>query len=155
METLAPTAAAHEAGELVAGAQIAAHFFYHGCHLHAPAGEQPPRTAPGIAAASSVAAPLFVAEGILPELRAASAELSSVPCVIVHGRHDVVCPPRAAWRLHGVWPRSTLRIVEGGAHALFEKPMRAAVQAALAEFAGWGENGAEGGAGRVAKRRRG
>jgi len=56
-----------------------------------------------------------------------------VPCSILHGRHDVVCPPQAASRLRAAWPGSTLRIVEGGAHALFEKPMRSAAMAALAE----------------------
>ena len=109
METLAPEEAKHEdAGELLAGAQIAAHYFAHGCFL--------PEA------------------GALPELRAKSDALASVPCAIVHGRHDVVCPPRAASALHAAWPGATLRIVEGGAHALFEKPMRTAAQAALAEL---------------------
>jgi len=33
METLAPSPASHDAAELVAGAQIALHYFQHGCHL--------------------------------------------------------------------------------------------------------------------------
>ena len=33
-----------------------------------------------------------------------------------------------------MWPGSSLRIVEGGAHALFEKPMRSAAQAVLAQL---------------------
>jgi len=52
----------------------------------------------------------------------------------VQGRHDVVCPPSAAATLHSLWPGSTLRIVESGAHALFERPVRTAVQAALAQL---------------------
>ena len=108
METLAPCAAPHEAAELLAGAQVAAHHFLHGCFLPA--------------------------EGALPELRAARETLASLPCAIIHGRHDVVCPPRAAAALHAAWPGSCLHIVEGGAHALFEKPMRAAAQACLVEL---------------------
>ena len=108
METLAPCAAPHEAAELLAGAQVAAHHFLHGCFLPA--------------------------EGALPELRAARETLASLPCAIIHGRHDVICPPRAAAALHAAWPGSCLHIVEGGAHALFEKPMRAAAQACLVEL---------------------
>ena len=110
METLAPTTATHEAGELLAGAQIAIHYFAHGCFL-------PPA-------------------GALPELCAARSALAAVPCAIIHGRHDVICPPLAASKLHAAWPSSSLRIVEGGAHALFEKPMCAAAQAVLAELVG-------------------
>lgn len=148
METLVPMPATHEPAELVAGAQIAAHYFYHGCHLAVPGG-----------AHDSVPPPdVYTADGILPELRGAAEALARVPCAIVHGRHDVVCPPRAAHRLHAAWPHSTLRIVEGGAHALFEKPMRAAAQAALAELVAPGGDGemlmVPGGGGAPAKRRR-
>ena len=73
-------------------------------------------------------------ERVAAELARSGAALAAVPCAIVHGRHDVICPPAAAARLHAAWPGSALRIVEGGAHALFEKPMRAAAQASLAEL---------------------
>ena len=33
METLAPVPATHSTDELLAGAQIAIHYFYHGCEL--------------------------------------------------------------------------------------------------------------------------
>jgi proline iminopeptidase len=144
METLAPMPAPSDAAEVLANAQIAVHFFYHGCHL---------RQAGADGHAASAAA--YVPDGIVPELRAAAAALAGVPCAIVHGRHDVVCPPRAAWRLHAAWPSSRLRIVEGAAHALFEKPMRAAVQAALAELVAAGQPAeAAGGGGGANKRRR-
>ena len=113
METLAPMPATHDPAELISGTQIAAHFFYHGCYLPD--------------------------DGLLPELaRAPAATLAAIPLAIIHGRHDVICPPRAAAKLHAAWPKSSLRIVEGGAHALFEKPMRAAAQAALAELTSMG-----------------
>ena len=123
METLAPAPAEHEPAELVANAQIAIHYFFHGCFLPD--------------------------EGALPELRAAaSAEgaqgaegaeggprLGAIPCAIVQGRHDVICPPHTAAALHAAWSGSQLRLVESGAHALFERPMRLAAQAAIAELA--------------------
>jgi proline iminopeptidase len=108
METLAPAPASHEAGELLAGAQIAIHYFFHGCFLPA--------------------------EGALPELRAAAAALSHVPCMIINGRHDVITPPHTASALAAVWPGARLRVVESGAHALFEKPMRTAAQACLLDL---------------------
>ena len=57
--------------------------------------------------------------------------LKAIPCAIVHGRHDVICPVGTAYAVHKAWPGSQLRIVEMGAHALFEKPMRTAAQACL------------------------
>lgn len=108
METLVPAPATHDPCELLAGAQIATHHFWHGCFV-----------------------PL---EGALPELRTARATLGAIPCAIVQGRHDVLCPPHTASALHAAWPSSTLRIVEAGAHALFEKPMRTAVQACLLQL---------------------
>ena len=119
LETLAPTAASHDAAELLSGAQIAAHYFFRGCFLPA--------------------------DGSLPELRAARAALAAIPCAIINGRHDVICPPRNASALHALWPASSLRIVESGAHALFEKPMRSAAIACLAQLAGGGGDEAAGG----------
>ena len=110
METLRPEPAEHADEELIRGATIQAHYFMHGCFLRPP-------------------------EGALPELREARQALSAVPCAIVHGRHDVICPPRAAHDLHSAWPRSELHVVEGGAHALFEKPMRSQVQLCLLKLA--------------------
>eukprot|EP00965_Chrysotila_dentata_P053020 1759047-Pleurochrysis_carterae.AAC.1 len=108
METLAPEPAGTSDDEITAGAQIGLHHFFNGCFL--------PEA------------------GALPELIAARDRLAAVPCAIVHGRHDCICPPATAWRLQRAWPRSSLRIVERAAHALFEKPMRTAAAAALAQL---------------------
>ena len=40
-----------------------------------------------------------------------------IPCRIVQGRHDVLCPPVSAWDLHKAMPDSDLRIVPDGAHS--------------------------------------
>ena len=108
METLAPCPADHDTGELLAGAQIAVHYFFNDCFL--------PR------------------DGALTELRSATASLAQVPCAILNGRHDVICPPHTAAALHSLWPGSELHIVEGGAHALFEKPLRSKAQSILAQY---------------------
>ena len=81
METLSPEPATNDAAEIESGAQIALHHFFHGCFLPE--------------------------DGALPELRGVEDTLRKLPCVIVHGRHDVICPPKAAHDVHCVWPGST------------------------------------------------
>ena len=51
----------------------------------------------------------FLEEGQL--LRDAG-KLKGIPTVIVQGRYDVICPPQAAYRLHGALPGSRLVMVE-------------------------------------------
>ena len=43
-----------------------------------------------------------------------------LPCVIVHGRYDVVTPVKNAWDLSRVWPQADLRIVGDAGHAMTE-----------------------------------
>jgi proline iminopeptidase len=43
-----------------------------------------------------------------------------IPCVIVHGRYDVVTPLKNAWDLKAVWPEADLRIVPDAGHAMTE-----------------------------------
>ena len=43
--------------------------------------------------------------------------ISKIPCCIVQGRHDIVCPVISAWDLHKALPESYLRIVPDGAHS--------------------------------------
>ena len=57
-----------------------------------------------------------------------------LPSVIVQGRYDVICPPVNAWRLHQVWPGSTLQIVEDAGHAASEPGVEAALVAATDRF---------------------
>ncbi|MCH9687707.1 MAG: prolyl aminopeptidase [Deltaproteobacteria bacterium] len=60
--------------------------------------------------------------------------LAGVPAVIVHGRYDVICPPRNAWRLHQAWPGSTLRFVEDAGHSANEPGITAALLDATDSF---------------------
>jgi proline iminopeptidase len=43
-----------------------------------------------------------------------------LPCTIVQGRYDVVCPMKSAWDLHRAWPEADLRIVVDAGHSAFE-----------------------------------
>jgi len=43
--------------------------------------------------------------------------IREIPCRIVQGRYDIICPVRSAWDLHRALPDSELRIVADGAHS--------------------------------------
>ena len=50
-----------------------------------------------------------------------------LPCAIVQGRYDLVCPPITAVALHRAWPESTLRIIDDAGHSAQEPGIRAAL----------------------------
>ena len=47
-------------------------------------------------------------------------KIRHIPCVIVQGRYDVVCPMVTAWELHRAYPEAVLRIVPDAGHSAFE-----------------------------------
>lgn len=47
-------------------------------------------------------------------------KIRHIPCEIVHGRYDVVCPVENAWELHKAWPESHLTIVPDAGHSARE-----------------------------------
>ncbi|MGB5106484.1 MAG: prolyl aminopeptidase [Candidatus Zixiibacteriota bacterium] len=49
--------------------------------------------------------------------------IAKVPCRVIQGRYDIICPVRAAWELCRVLQKSELRIVPEGAHSPMETPM--------------------------------
>lgn len=53
-----------------------------------------------------------------------------LPAVIIQGRYDVVCPPRAAWALHQAWPEASFQMIEDAGHAAFEPGIASALVAA-------------------------
>ena len=55
-------------------------------------------------------------------------KISDIPCHIIQGRHDVICPPVNAFLLSKNWKASTLKIVEDGSHSGFEDPMFVEIQ---------------------------
>lgn len=50
-----------------------------------------------------------------------------VPCVIVQGRYDVVCPAQSAWDLHRAWPESQLVVVSDAGHSANEPGITSAL----------------------------
>jgi proline iminopeptidase len=50
-----------------------------------------------------------------------------IPCAIVQGKYDLLCPPVTAVTLHAAWPESTLVIIEDAGHSAFEPGIRAAL----------------------------
>lgn len=46
-----------------------------------------------------------------------------LPCTIVHGRYDVVCPIRSGYDLHKLYPNSKFHIIPNAGHSLTEVPI--------------------------------
>jgi proline iminopeptidase len=59
----------------------------------------------------------FLQEAVLLER---IAPLRGLPCIIVQGRYDIVCPPVSAYDLHAVWPEAELNIVPDAGHSAWE-----------------------------------
>ena len=57
-----------------------------------------------------------------------------LPCVIVQGRYDVVCPVRSAWDLHRAWPESELIVNTRAGHSMFDPENAAALVQACDRF---------------------
>jgi len=47
-------------------------------------------------------------------------KIRHIPCEIVHGRYDVVCPIDNAWDLHRAWPEALLHIIADAGHSAKE-----------------------------------
>lgn len=60
--------------------------------------------------------------------------IEHIPAAIVHGRYDVICPPRNAWRLHKAWPGSTLQLVDATGHSANEPGLVHALRSATDRF---------------------
>ncbi len=64
------------------------------------------------------------------ELASGFGRLAAVPALIVQGRLDLVCPPRAAYELARRLPRAELRLVERGGHSATEPEIARALRRA-------------------------
>ncbi|CAG9994640.1 unnamed protein product [Clonostachys byssicola] len=56
------------------------------------------------------------------------AKIKHLPCTIVQGRYDVVCPPVTAWELHRKWPRSKFYMTDSGHSASEPETQRRLVE---------------------------
>lgn len=70
------------------------------------------------------------------ELLSGLRRLADAPALIVQGRLDMVCPPRAAFELARLLPRGELRLVERGGHSASEPEMAAALRRAADDMRG-------------------
>jgi proline iminopeptidase len=81
----------------------------------------------------------FVNRGFLErddQLLANVDRIRHIPCVIVQGRYDVVCPAESAWALHRAWPESELHIVPDAGHSAMEAGIVSALIAATGRLGG-------------------
>lgn len=63
-------------------------------------------------------------------------KIAHIPCVIVHGRYDAVCPAENAFALHKALPLSTLYMVPDAGHSAYEPGIERELLKATEEFAG-------------------
>jgi proline iminopeptidase len=63
------------------------------------------------------------------------AAIRHLPCAIVQGRYDVICPMESAWELHRAWPEADLVITPDAGHSAFDPPNARALVAATDRFA--------------------
>jgi proline iminopeptidase len=63
-------------------------------------------------------------------------KIRHIPCTIVQGRYDVVCPPTTAWALHKAWPETTLHWVHDAGHSATEPGTKKRLIEVCGEYAG-------------------
>ncbi len=88
----------------LAQARIECHYFSHNCFL------QPDQIIDNISA------------------------IRHIPCVIIHGRYDLICPVVTAWSLHKAWPESSFSIVADAGHSAREPGILSEIVAATNRF---------------------
>lgn len=54
-----------------------------------------------------------------------SSSIKNLPCEIIHGRYDMVCPVEEAYQLKAIWPKANLNMVPHSGHYTFEPQMQA------------------------------
>lgn len=60
--------------------------------------------------------------------------ISHIPCEIVQGRYDIVCPPQSAYELHQKLPLSNLHIIPDAGHSSIERGVSRGLHTALKKF---------------------
>ena len=79
----------------------------------------------------------FVADSpLLSRVVDAHSSLRDIPGIVVHGRGDFVCPVRNAYDLAHAWPEPSVRVVCGGKHSMYHRPVQSALLDATDELAG-------------------
>ena len=60
--------------------------------------------------------------------------IAHLPCLIVQGRYDMVCPIVTANDLHRAWPGSRRVVINDAGHSAMEPSIRAGLVAATEAF---------------------
>ena len=47
-------------------------------------------------------------------------KIADIPCHIVQGRFDMICPPTSAFKLFEKWPKAKMKLVPQAGHAMSE-----------------------------------
>jgi proline iminopeptidase len=102
---------------------------------------EPPSHACDTAAALAIArieAHYFVNNAFLEDgqLLANLSRIRSVPCTIVHGRYDVVCPIQTAFELAQAWPEAEFVVVPDAGHSVREPGIARELVAAVERMKG-------------------
>ena len=60
--------------------------------------------------------------------------ISHLPCTIIQGRYDMICPIATADELHRAWPGSEMVIVSDAGHSAMDQGVREALVRATEKF---------------------
>ena len=52
---------------------------------------------------------------------------SGLPCLIIQGRYDMICPISTADELHRAWPSSEIKIIPNAGHSAMDPGVREAL----------------------------
>ena len=108
--------------------------------LPRPEGSTRPDGAAGALAIARIEAHYFVHDAFLArnELLDGVARIRHLPCTIVQGRYDIICPPESAHALWRAWPEAEYIVVPDAGHSVREpgttRELVAAVQRMQARF---------------------
>lgn len=61
-------------------------------------------------------------------------KIQNIPCTIIQGRYDTICPMKSAWDLHEALPKSKLKTVTRAAHDSQEAELKKALKDAIAKI---------------------
>ncbi len=59
---------------------------------------------------------------------------SELPCLIIQGRYDMICPISTADELHRSWPGSKIKIIPDAGHSAMDPGVREALVQATESF---------------------
>lgn len=82
----------------------------------------PPSPGEPSLAMARIEAHYMVHKGFMEEgaLLAGMDRIEHLPCRIVQGRYDIICPPVSAWDIKGLWPKAEMILVSEGGHSALD-----------------------------------